>query len=91
MLVLMKITPGFKEIHSSILLVIFLGFSLFFEKLAIEKIDLTISYAVWVGSGLVAITIIDYFYFNLKINTIGIVSLIAIVFFMTLLSFKGLN
>ena len=87
----MKVTPGFKEIYSSILLLIFLSLSLFFEKLAIEKIDLTISYAVWVGTGLVSITIIDYFYFNLKINIIGVISLIAIVFFMTLLSFKGLN
>jgi small multidrug resistance pump len=89
MILSMRLTPAFEKFWSGTLLFILIGIMMFFESLAIREIDLTIAYAIWVGVGLIAITLIDYFYFNVKINITGVVSLIGIVFFMCLLSFKG--
>ena len=91
MILTMKTTAGFKDVTSGSLIILFISLTLFFESLAIKYIDLTMSYAVWVGFGLVVITLIDYMFFETKINLIGAISIVCIIFFMLLLSFKGID
>jgi small multidrug resistance pump len=76
----MKLSQGFTKLLPSILMFVFYGFSFAFLTLALKKIDVSISYAIWAGLGTALIATIGFLYFKEPITAIKIISIALIVF-----------
>ena len=88
-IITMKVTSGFKSYFYGSLILVFFIFSFYFESLAIKKIDLTIAYSIWVGSGILIIALTEYIFFNKEFSLIGIVSLAIAILSIIIFSFFG--
>jgi len=75
----MKLSQGFTKTLPSILMFVFYGFSFAFLTLALKKIDLSLSYAIWSGVGTALIAAIGVLYFKEPVTAIKIVSIGLIV------------
>ncbi len=76
----MKLSAGFTKLIPSILLFVFYGTSFIFITLALKKIDVSITYAVWSGVGTAFIAVIGILWFKepatlLKFLSIGLIIL----------------
>ena len=74
----MKLSEGFHNLLPAILMVPFYILSFGCLTMAIRKIDVSVAYAVWAGTGTALITIIGIFWFNdaatlLKLFAIGLI------------------
>ena len=75
----MKLSDGFTKTLPSILMFVFYGFSFAFLTLALKKIDLSLSYAIWSGVGTALIATIGILYFKEPVTAIKIGSVALIV------------
>ena len=75
----MKLSEGFTKTLPSILMFVFYGFSFAFLTLALKKIDLSLSYAIWSGVGTALIAAIGVLYFKEPVTAIKIGSIALIV------------
>ena len=75
----MKLSEGFTKTVPSVLMFVFYGFSFAFLTLALKKIDLSLSYAIWSGVGTALIAAIGVLYFKEPVTAIKIVSIGLIV------------
>jgi len=75
----MKLSQGFTKTLPSILMFVFYGFSFAFLTLALKKIDLSLTYAIWSGVGTALIAAIGVLYFKEPVTAIKIVSIGLIV------------
>jgi small multidrug resistance pump len=75
----MKLSQGFTKTVPSVLMFVFYGFSFAFLTLALKKIDLSLSYAIWSGVGTALIATIGVLYFKEPVTAIKIVSIGLIV------------
>jgi small multidrug resistance pump len=75
----MKLSDGFTKTLPSILMFVFYGFSFAFLTLALKKIDLSLSYAIWSGVGTALIAAIGVLYFKEPVTAIKLVSIGLIV------------
>lgn len=75
----MKLSQGFTRIVPSVLLFIFYAVSFALMTVAVKKIDVSVSYAIWSGVGTAAIALIGVFWFRETLTTVQIVSLVLIV------------
>jgi small multidrug resistance pump len=75
----MKLSDGFTKTLPSILMFVFYGFSFAFLTLALKKIDLSLSYAIWSGVGTALIATIGILYFKEPVTAIKIGSIALIV------------
>ena len=75
----MKLSEGFTKTLPSILMFVFYGFSFAFLTLALKKIDLSLTYAIWSGVGTALIAAIGVLYFKEPVTAIKIVSIGLIV------------
>ena len=75
----MKLSQGFTKTVPSVLMFVFYGFSFAFLTLALKKIDLSLSYAIWSGVGTALIAAIGVLYFKEPVTAIKIVSIGLIV------------
>jgi small multidrug resistance pump len=74
----MKLSYGFTKIVPSVLIFVFYAASFVVLTLALKKIDVSITYAIWSGVGTALITVIGIAYFRepstiLKIASIGLI------------------
>ncbi len=74
----MKLSDGFSRALPSALLFVFYGASFVAMTLAVKRIDMSITYAVWSGVGTALIALIGIFYFKepvtaLKVSSIGLI------------------
>jgi small multidrug resistance pump len=74
----MKLSEGFSRLLPSVLIFVFYGLSFYAFTIALKKIDLSLAYAVWAGSGTALIAVIGIFCFNdavtpLKLLCLGLV------------------
>mgnify|MGYP001557302622 CR=1 FL=1 len=74
----MKLSEGFSRLLPSVLIFVFYGLSFYAFTIALKKIDLSLAYAVWAGSGTALIAVIGIFWFNdavtpLKLLCLGLV------------------
>jgi len=76
----MKLSEGFTKTMPSVLMFVFYGFSFAFLTLALKKIDLSLSYAIWSGVGTALIATIGFLYFKEPVTAIKIISIALIVF-----------
>lgn len=75
----MKLSDSFTKWLPSVAIFVLYGLSLVGMSLAMERIEMSIVYAVWSGLGMALIAVIGVMYFNEEINLIKIVSLVLIV------------
>jgi small multidrug resistance pump len=71
----MKMSQGFTRWLPSVLIFVFYGFSFTFLTLVLQKLEVSIVYAIWSGLGTALIAAIGIVYFRESVNALKIVSL----------------
>lgn len=75
----MKLSQGFSRPLPSVLLFVFYGMSFTLMTIAVKKIDMSVSYAIWSGVGTALIALIGIAWFKEPLTTLKIVSIVFIV------------
>ena len=75
----------------SILVFIFYGLGFIPLIKAVEKIDLSIVYAIWSGLGIVVVSIIGFFYFKETVNFVKIFCIVLVVIGVVGLRWVGIS
>ena len=76
----MKLSEGFSKLLPSVMIFVFYGVSMVFANLAIKKIDISVVYTIWSGTGTALAAIVAYLWFKesfppAKIISIGLIVL----------------
>ncbi len=74
----MKISEGFSKPIPSIVTIAGYAITFYFLSLAIKSIPMSVAYAIWAGVGIVAISLIGYFYFKQSFDIAGIIGITLI-------------
>ena len=75
----MKLSYGFSRPLPSVLLFVFYGMSFTLMTIAVKKIDMSVSYAIWSGVGTALIALIGIGWFKEPLTSLKIVSIVLIV------------
>ena len=75
----MKLSYGFTRLVPSILIFVFYAISFVAFTLAVRKIDMSVSYAIWSGIGTAMIAIIGVIYFKEHMTALRFISMVLIV------------
>lgn len=75
----MKLSQGFTRTLPSVLLFVFYGISFALMTVAVKKIDVSVSYAIWSGVGTATIALIGVFWFREVLTWIQVASIVLIV------------
>ncbi len=75
----MKLSQGFTRTLPSVLIFIFYAGSFTLMTVAVKKIDVSVSYAIWSGAGTTAIALIGVYGFRETLTTMQIASIVLIV------------
>jgi small multidrug resistance pump len=75
----MKLSQGFTRMVPSVLLFTFYGASFALMTVAVKKIDVSVSYAIWSGVGTATIALIGVLWFRETLTWIQVASIVLIV------------
>jgi small multidrug resistance pump len=75
----MKLSQGFTRTLPSVLIFVFYGLSFTLMTVAIRKIDVSVSYAIWSGVGTATIALIGVLCFRESLNAVQIASILLII------------
>jgi small multidrug resistance pump len=75
----MKYAEGFTKLTPSILVFVFYGISLAALVFVLEKMQVSISYAIWAGSGTAIIALIGILFFKEPVTFVKILSISLII------------
>jgi small multidrug resistance pump len=75
----MKLSQGFTRTLPSVLIFVFYAGSFTLMTVAVKKIDVSVSYAIWSGVGTTAIALIGVYWFRESLTTMQIASIVLIV------------
>ena len=75
----MKLSHGFTRPLPSVLLFVFYGCSFALMTIAVKRIDVSVSYAIWSGVGTATIALIGVFWFRETLTSIQVASIVLIV------------
>lgn len=75
----MKLSEGFERLAPSVGIVVFYGASLYFLTLALDELDVGVSYAIWSGLGMALIATIGILWFREPVTALKLASLALIV------------
>jgi small multidrug resistance pump len=75
----MKLSVGFTRTLPSVLLFVFYAASFALMTVAVKKIDVSVSYAIWSGVGTATIALIGVFWFREVLTTVQVASIVLIV------------
>ena len=75
----------------SILVFIFYGLGFIPLMKAVERIDLSIVYAIWSGLGIVFVSIIGFLYFKETVNFVKIVCIVLVIIGVVGLRWVGIS
>lgn len=75
----MKLSAGFTRTLPSVLIFVFYAGSFTLMTVAVKKIDVSVSYAIWSGVGTTAIAVIGVYWFRESLTTMQIASIVLIV------------
>lgn len=75
----MKLSEGFTRTMPSVLIFVFYAGSFTLMTVAVKKIDVSVSYAIWSGVGTTAIAVIGVYWFRESLTTMQIASIVLIV------------
>ncbi|MFK7963178.1 MAG: multidrug efflux SMR transporter [Burkholderiaceae bacterium] len=75
----MKLSHGFTRLIPSIAMFVCFGIAFFFNTLALKKLDLSLTYAIWSGVGTAATAVIGYYFFKEPFTMLKFISICLIV------------
>ncbi|PTX53693.1 small multidrug resistance pump [Melghirimyces profundicolus] len=75
----MKFSQGFTRLLPTLAMFILYGLSFTSLTIAVKKIDLSLSYAIWAGLGTAMVTLAGVFWFQEPVNVSKLVSLSLII------------
>lgn len=75
----MKLSHGFERTLPSLLLFVCYAISFGLMTVAVKRIDMSVSYAIWSGVGTAAIALIGVFAFRESLTWIQVLSIVAII------------
>ena len=75
----MKLSHGFTRMLPSVLLFAFYGLSFGLMTIAVKKIDMSVSYAIWSGVGTATIALIGVLAFRESLTAVQVVSIALII------------
>lgn len=75
----MKLSEGFSRTLPSVLIFVFYAGSFSLMTVAVKKIDVSVSYAIWSGVGTTAIALIGVYWFRESLTTMQIASIVLII------------
>ena len=75
----MKMSQGFTRTLPSVLIFVFYAASFALMTVAVKKIDMSVSYAIWSGVGTATIALIGVFWFRESLTLVQIASIVLIV------------
>jgi small multidrug resistance pump len=75
----MKLSDGFSRPGPSALIFVFYGLSIAFLTLAVQRLDISLSYAVWSGVGTAAMVIVGMTLFGEILTTVKAVAFVLII------------
>lgn len=85
----MKLSKGFTETMPSIAVFLFYILSLSMLTMAINKIDISVAYAIWSGLGTATIVLISIFFFKESVTALKIASILLITIGVIVLNIHG--
>lgn len=75
----MKLSQGFSRPLPSVLLFVFYALSFALMTVAVKRIDMSVSYAIWSGVGTALIALIGVGWFRESLTTVQIASMVLII------------
>jgi small multidrug resistance pump len=75
----MKLSHGFTRPLPSVLLFVFYACSFALMTVAVKRIDMSVSYAIWSGVGTATIAVIGVFGFREALTTVQVASIVLII------------
>jgi small multidrug resistance pump len=75
----MKLSEGFARIVPSVMVFVFYGACFSLMILALKRIDLSVTYAIWSGLGTALIALIGIVYFQESVSLLKVGSIVLIV------------
>ena len=75
----MKLSQGFTRTLPSILLFVFYALSFALMTIAVKRIDMSVSYAIWSGVGTMLIALIGVYAFGESLTAVQVVSIVLII------------
>lgn len=75
----LKESEGFSKLMPSILTIVGYGVSFYFLSLTLKEINLSISYAIWSGAGILFLAVIGYFRYGQKLDTPALIGISFII------------
>jgi len=75
----MKLSHGFSRPLPSVLLFVFYALSFALMTIAVKRIDVSVSYAIWSGVGTATIALIGVYWFRESLTPIQIASIVLII------------
>jgi small multidrug resistance pump len=75
----MKLLHGFTRMLPSVLLFVLYGLSFGLMTVAVKKIDMSVSYAIWSGVGTATIALIGVFAFRESLSFVQAISIVLII------------
>ena len=75
----MKLSHGFTRAVPSALLFVFYGLSFALMTIAVKRIDMSVSYAIWSGVGTATIALIGVGWFRESLTPLQVASIVAII------------
>ncbi|MFA6924286.1 MAG: multidrug efflux SMR transporter [Bacteroidales bacterium] len=75
----MKLAAGFTKLVPSIRIFIFYGIALICLVLVLKKLEISVAYTIWAGSGTALIAIIGMYWFHETVTVTKIASIILII------------
>jgi small multidrug resistance pump len=75
----MKLSAGFTKSTPSVLMWLFYGVSFYSLTLTLEKVDVSVAYAIWSGVGTALIATVGVLYFREPFTILKVVGIVAII------------
>lgn len=75
----MKLSQGFSRVGPSILLFVFYALSFTLMTVAVRRIDMSVSYAIWSGVGTALVALIGVGWFHETLSAVQVGSIVLII------------
>ena len=75
----LKLSDGFNNLVPSILMFVFWGAGFGFLSFALRKIDISVAYAIWSGTGIAFMAVVGIIWFGEVVSTLKIISISLII------------
>ena len=85
----MKLSEGFSKLVPSVLVLFFYALSIIALTFAVNRLDVSVAYAVWSGMGTALVAIIGLWFFQESVTSIKVIALGLIIVGVVMLHFTS--